>query len=47
MINPYNGLNIIDLVIFSIYVTNIAVTYGRNLNGVWDEKPAIPYVTES
>jgi hypothetical protein len=47
MINPYNGLNFIDLIIFSVYLTNILVTYARNLSGVWDEKPAIEYIAEA
>jgi hypothetical protein len=47
MINPYNGLNFIDLIIFSVYLTNILVTYARNLSGVWDEKPAIAYIAEA
>lgn len=41
MINPYSFLNLIDLFIFSIYLTNILVTYVRNLSGTWEERPVI------
>ena len=41
MINPYSFLNLIDLFIFSIYLTNILVTYARNLSGTWEERPVI------
>lgn len=43
MINPYNFLNLIDLVIFSLFLTNIFVTYARNLSGTWDEHPVFTY----
>ena len=39
--NPYNFLNILDLLIFAVYLTNISVTYGKNLDGTWEEKPVI------
>jgi hypothetical protein len=45
MINPYNILNMIDLIIFSIYLTNIIVTFARNLSGTWDEHPVFSYDT--
>src|SRR5438132_13302156 len=45
MINPYNFLNLIDLVVFAIFLTNILVTYIRNLSGTWDEHPVFSYDT--
>jgi hypothetical protein len=33
------------MVIFAIYFTNILVTYARNLNGTWEERPVISYET--
>jgi hypothetical protein len=41
LINPYSVLNLIDLGIFSVYFTNILVTYSRNLAGTWREKAAV------
>jgi len=40
-INPYSILNMIDLVIFAIFFSNILITYSRNQGGTWSEKPAI------
>jgi len=42
-INPYSVLNLIDFLIFAIYLTNILVTYSRNLRGTWHEKTVIGF----
>ncbi len=40
-VDPYSVVNLIDLTIFTIFLTNILVTYSRNLQGTWTEKPVI------
>lgn len=47
MIIPYTFLNLIDLLIFALYFTNILVTYARNLSGTWDERPVIDNETQA
>lgn len=39
MINPYGFLNLLDLVIFSFYFSNIIITYVVNLQGTWTDYP--------
>lgn len=41
MIDPYAFLNLLDLTVFTIFFTNIMVTYVKNLNGTWMDYPLI------
>lgn len=38
-IDAYSFLGLLDLVVFSIFVTNILVTYAKNLHGTWTDYP--------
>jgi hypothetical protein len=40
-INPFSTFNLLNLTIFTIFLTNIAVTYGRNLDGTWLDYPLL------
>ena len=36
-------LSLIDLTIFAIYLSNILITYSRDLLGTWADKPALSF----
>jgi Polycystin cation channel len=40
-VNPYSFLNLIDFLIFSIFLANIIITYAKNLSGTWMDYPLI------
>lgn len=41
MIDPYSFLNLLDLVVFAFFFTNIMVTYVYDLYGTWTDYPLI------
>ncbi len=47
MINPYGFLNLLDLVIFGFYFSNINITYVVNLQGTWTDYPFLSTETVS
>lgn len=46
-IDPYGFLNLLDFVIFGVYLANILITYGRNLNGTWMDYPLLATETRA
>ena len=40
-INPYSFLGLFDFLIFSVFFTNIIITYAVNLSGTWMDFPMI------
>ena len=41
-VNPYSLLNMLDFLIFAVFLANILITYAKNLRGTWQDYPMIP-----
>jgi hypothetical protein len=46
-IDAYSFLGLLDLLIFFIFITNIFVTYAKNLAGTWMDFPMVPNDTRA
>ena len=47
LINAYSFLGLIDFLIFSIFFSNIIITYVKNLRGTWMDFPLLPNDTRA
>lgn len=46
-IDAYSTLGLLDFLIFSIFITNIFITYAKNLWGTWQDFPLLPSETRA
>jgi hypothetical protein len=42
IISAYSFLGFLDFIIYSVFLTNIVITYAKNLRGTWMDYPLVP-----